>query len=244
MISPCGGTVGHTLRRCPMESPPPKGLGRGDLAAAEEFGRAALRDGPSLAARLMLAQALAWQGRGRDADAVLAEVDESALSEAELMAWALPRAANQFWMLDQPERATAFLRTVRGRVTSEGAGATLDALLGTFAMNAGSPNGRSTRARCCGHRTPTSRPSGGPRPPPRCATPGWAVRRRRRAGGAGDRRRASRAAALHQRLRTDDGADDVRESSTARRRWRRSSSTASGPRSRATPSVNCWWPTC
>jgi tetratricopeptide (TPR) repeat protein len=114
-------------------------LGRGDLATAEELGRAALRDGESLTARLILAQALAWQGRGRDADAVMSEVDESALSEAELMAWALPRAANQFWMLDQPERATAFLHTVRGRVTSDGAGATLDALLGTFTMNAGSP---------------------------------------------------------------------------------------------------------
>ncbi len=30
------------------------------------------------------------------------------------MAWALPRAANQFWMLDEPERATAFLRATRG----------------------------------------------------------------------------------------------------------------------------------
>ncbi|GLP79954.1 hypothetical protein TUM20984_13740 [Mycobacterium antarcticum] len=114
-------------------------LGRGDLATAEDLGRAALLDRESLAARLTLAQALAWQGRGRDADAVMAEVDESTLSESELMAWALPRAANQFWMLDQPERATAFLQTVRGKVTSEGMGATLDALLGTFTMNAGSP---------------------------------------------------------------------------------------------------------
>ena len=100
----------------------------------------ALQDGGSLAARLTLAQALAWQGRGRDADAVMSDVDESTLSEPDLMAWALPQAANQFWMLDQPERATAFLRAVRTKVTSEGAGATLDALLGTFAMNAGSPD--------------------------------------------------------------------------------------------------------
>lgn len=114
-------------------------LGKGDLAAAEELGRAALRDGESLPARLTVAQALAWQGRGRDADTVLAEVDQSELSESELMVWALPRAANQFWMLDEPERATAFLQAIRGKVTSEGAGATLDALLGTFAMNAGSP---------------------------------------------------------------------------------------------------------
>ncbi|MCV7132090.1 hypothetical protein H7J06_03765 [Mycobacterium hodleri] len=114
-------------------------LARGDLAVAEELGRAALRDEGSLAARLTLAQALAWQGRGRDADAVMSEVDESALDDTDLMAWALPRAANQFWMLDQPERATAFLHTVRGRLTSAGAGATVDALLGTFTMNAGSP---------------------------------------------------------------------------------------------------------
>jgi len=116
-----------------------KALANGDLQEAEELGRAALRDDDSLAARLTLAQALAWQGRGRDADAVLSEVDPAALSEPELMAWALPRAANQFWRLDEPERATAFLRTTRGHVTSAPAAATLDALLGTFAMNAGSP---------------------------------------------------------------------------------------------------------
>jgi tetratricopeptide (TPR) repeat protein len=114
-------------------------LANGELETAEELGRAALREQDSLTARLTLAQALAWQGRGRDADSVLDEVDPATLTEAELMTWALPRAANQFWMLDQPERATAFLRATRGRVTSAPAAATVDALLGTFAMNAGSP---------------------------------------------------------------------------------------------------------
>jgi tetratricopeptide (TPR) repeat protein len=115
-------------------------LANGELETAEELGRAALREQDSLTARLTLAQALAWQGRGRDADSVLDEVDPGTLTEAELMTWALPRAANQFWMLDQPERATAFLRATRGRVTSAPAAATVDALLGTFAMNAGSPD--------------------------------------------------------------------------------------------------------
>jgi len=110
----------------------------GDLELSEQLGRAALADG-GLAARLPLAYALAWQGRGRDADAVLADVDPAALTEAELMAWALPRAANQFWMLSEPERATAFLQTTRGRVTTPTARTTLDALSATFAMNAGSP---------------------------------------------------------------------------------------------------------
>jgi hypothetical protein len=112
----------------------------GDLELSERFGRAAVLREPGLAARLPLAYALAWQGRGRDADAVLADVDPSALSETELMAWVLPRAANQFWMLSEPERATAFLRTMRNRVTTPAAQTTLDALSATFAMNAGSPS--------------------------------------------------------------------------------------------------------
>lgn len=111
----------------------------GDLELSERFGRAALADG-GLAARLPLAYALAWQGRGRDADAVLADVDPATLTETELMAWALPRAANQFWMLSEPERATAFLQSTRNRVTTPTARTTLDALSATFAMNAGSPS--------------------------------------------------------------------------------------------------------
>ncbi|WP_041783257.1 ATP-binding protein [Mycolicibacterium chubuense] len=109
----------------------------GDLELCERLGRAALERGPDLAARLTVAYALAWQGRGREADDVLAEIDSTALTEDELMAWALPTAANQFWMLSQPERATAFLRTIRGKVSSPAARTTIDALSATFAMNAG-----------------------------------------------------------------------------------------------------------
>jgi hypothetical protein len=114
----------------------------GDVALAERLARAAVEADPDssgpLAARLLLAHALGWQGRGRDADAVLSAVEPNGLSEPELLAWALPRAANQFWMLSEPERATAFLRTIRNRITKPAA-ATIDALTATFAMNAGSP---------------------------------------------------------------------------------------------------------
>jgi len=109
----------------------------GDLELAERLGRAALDQGPDMSARLTVGYALAWQGRGREADAVLTEIDPAALSEDELMAWALPTAANQFWMLSEPERATAFLRTTQGRVSSPAARITLDALSATFTMNAG-----------------------------------------------------------------------------------------------------------
>ncbi|GJF15757.1 ATPase AAA [Mycolicibacterium cyprinidarum] len=109
----------------------------GDLELSERLGQAALRREPDLATRLVVGYALAWQGRGREADAVLAEIDPGALTEEELMAWALPTAANQFWMLSEPERATAFLRTTRGKVSSPAALTTLDALSATFTMNAG-----------------------------------------------------------------------------------------------------------
>ncbi|HEX2213185.1 MAG TPA: AAA family ATPase [Mycobacterium sp.] len=111
----------------------------GDLGLSERLSRAALQRAQDLPTRLTLAYALAWQGRGREADAVLGEVDAAALTETELMAWALPRAANQFWMLSEPERATAFLRATRNRVSSPTAQTTLDALSATFAMNAGNP---------------------------------------------------------------------------------------------------------
>lgn len=111
----------------------------GALALAERLARAALDRSGGLGPRLTLGYALGWQGRGREAGAVLAEVDPDSLTDTELMAWALPRAANQFWMLDEPERATAFLHTTRNRVASPTARATLDALAATFAMNAGTP---------------------------------------------------------------------------------------------------------
>jgi hypothetical protein len=110
----------------------------GDLTLGERLARSALERSGELAARLPLAQAVAFQGRGREADAVLAEVDPAALSEPELIAWTLLRAANQFFMLGEPERATAFLRTIRSRVADAGPRVTLDALSATFAMNAGS----------------------------------------------------------------------------------------------------------
>lgn len=109
----------------------------GDLELGERLARSALDRSGGLPARLALAHTLAWQGRGRDADAVLSAVDPAALTESELMAWALPRAANQFFMLGEPERATAFLAATRGRVAGASPRITLDALGATFAMNAG-----------------------------------------------------------------------------------------------------------
>jgi hypothetical protein len=111
----------------------------GELVLAEQLAHVALEQSGGLAARMPLAYALAWQGRGREAGTVLAAVDPDQLSQTELIAWTLPRAANQFWMLSEPERATAFLQTMRNRISAPAALATVDALAATFAMNAGTP---------------------------------------------------------------------------------------------------------
>src|SRR5271165_5297822 len=112
----------------------------GDMDLGERLAGAALDRSGGLPARLALATALAWQGRGREADEVLAPVDPAQLSETEVMTWALPRAANQFWMLGEPTQAAAFLQATRNRVAAPNARATLDALAATFAMNAGTPH--------------------------------------------------------------------------------------------------------
>ena len=118
----------------------------GDLGLAERLARGVVDRGPGCGdqfqAHLALSYALAWQGRGREAESVLAAVDaatseEQQMTEEQLMAWALPRAANQFWMLSEPERAAVFLQTVRERVGTASSRITLDALSATFAMNAG-----------------------------------------------------------------------------------------------------------
>lgn len=118
----------------------------GDLSLAERLARGVVDRGrgcgDQFQAHLALSYALAWQGRGREAESVLAAVDaatseEQQMTEEQLMAWALPRAANQFWMLSEPERAAVFLQTVRERVGTASSRITLDALSATFAMNAG-----------------------------------------------------------------------------------------------------------
>lgn len=132
-------TIGTDVAVPDLAGSADQALRLGDLALAERLARRAVGESDTLAPRLTLAYALAWQGRGREADAALAAVNPEGLSPRELMSWALPRAANQFWMLSEPERATTFLQTTRNRIEAPAARATLDALAATFAMNAGTP---------------------------------------------------------------------------------------------------------
>lgn len=109
----------------------------GDLRLSERLAAAAVNRSDRFDARLALANTLAYQGRGREAESVLGAVDLEALTEDQVMAWALPRAANQFFMLSEPERATIFLNNTKSRITTPSSRITLEALSATFAMNAG-----------------------------------------------------------------------------------------------------------
>ena len=111
----------------------------GDLALGERLARGALERSDGLPARLALAHSLSWQGRGRETDDALSPVDIEGLSEWELTAWMLPKAANQFWMLKDSEPAVAFLKEMRQRVSEPAPLNTIDSLLATFEMNSGHP---------------------------------------------------------------------------------------------------------
>ena len=141
-----GDRLGRSVLSMASDTPEPvddvvvaaqEALRLGDLGLSEQLAATALEREERFDGRLALSYALAWQGRGREADHVLAGVDPDTLSEDQVLAWALPRAANQFWMLSEPERATAFLATIHRRVNGASARLTLDALSATFAMNAG-----------------------------------------------------------------------------------------------------------
>ena len=68
---------------------------------------------------------------------MLTAVDPGTLSTDDLVAWALPKTANQFWMRGDSAAARTVLAEVRARVGEHAAAGALDALAATFALNAG-----------------------------------------------------------------------------------------------------------
>lgn len=88
----------------------------GDLQLGETFARRALELGGGFRASMVLAQALAWQGRGTEAEAVLAAVDADSLGELVLLAWATTRATNLYWIVADAAGASAVLAKVAARL--------------------------------------------------------------------------------------------------------------------------------
>jgi DNA-binding CsgD family transcriptional regulator/energy-coupling factor transporter ATP-binding protein EcfA2 len=105
------------------------------LAYGEELARFALDRGGGVPAALVLAEAMSWQGRGEQAEAVLADVEPQ--GSGELVRWGCLRAANLFWGCGQVEAARQVLAEVRDRVGPEAGMGLVTALDVSFAFFCG-----------------------------------------------------------------------------------------------------------
>jgi DNA-binding CsgD family transcriptional regulator len=90
-----------------------------DIACGEELARFAFDRGGGLRAAIVLAEAIGWQGRGDEVEAVLNDVDPDGADEWLVVRWGCLRAANLFFSCGQAEQARLALADVRARVDSE-----------------------------------------------------------------------------------------------------------------------------
>ncbi|WP_407663158.1 helix-turn-helix transcriptional regulator [Mycolicibacter hiberniae] len=108
-----------------------------NLRHAEELARFAFDRGGGLPAALVLGEVLVWQGRGQDAEAVLAQVSLDGADDTSLVLWACTRALNLFWNCGETESGRRILAEVRDRARSEASAATVQALELAFAFFTG-----------------------------------------------------------------------------------------------------------
>ena len=106
-----------------------------NLGYGEELARFALDLGGGVPAALVLAEAMSWQGRGRETEKVLAGVRPEAGDE--LVRWGCLRAANLFWGCGQVDAARQGLAEVRDRVDSAAGIGLVSALEVSFAFFSG-----------------------------------------------------------------------------------------------------------
>ncbi|MGB7144084.1 MAG: AAA family ATPase, partial [Mycobacterium sp.] len=85
----------------------------------EELARFAFDRGGGLPAAIVLADALSWQGRGDEAEAVFGDVDPDGADELLTVRWGCLRAVNLFFGCGQVEQARQVLANARDRVDSE-----------------------------------------------------------------------------------------------------------------------------
>lgn len=90
-----------------------------NLVLGEQLARFAFERGGGLPSAIVLADAISWQGRGQDAEAVLAAFNPDGVDESMTVRWGCLRAANLFFGCGQADAARKVLGTVRDRVASE-----------------------------------------------------------------------------------------------------------------------------
>jgi DNA-binding CsgD family transcriptional regulator/energy-coupling factor transporter ATP-binding protein EcfA2 len=85
----------------------------------EELARFAFDRGGGVPAAIVLAEAMGWQGRGREAEAMLGDVDPDGADELLTARWGSVRAMNLFFNCRQVEQARQILADVTARIDSE-----------------------------------------------------------------------------------------------------------------------------
>ena len=90
-----------------------------DIGEGEELSRFAFDRGGGLPAAILLADAMSWQGRGDEVEAVLGECDLEDANELLAARWGCQRALNLFFGCGQTTQAQQVLAGVKDRVDSE-----------------------------------------------------------------------------------------------------------------------------
>jgi DNA-binding CsgD family transcriptional regulator/energy-coupling factor transporter ATP-binding protein EcfA2 len=94
-------------------------LAMSNVGLGEELARFAVDRGAGLRAAMVLAEAVSWQGRGEEAEAVLLDAEPGGDDEYMISRWGCLRAANLYWGCGDVEAAVEVLDDVKKRVASE-----------------------------------------------------------------------------------------------------------------------------
>jgi DNA-binding CsgD family transcriptional regulator len=102
-----------------------------DLALADRLAEAAIHAGSGAEPNFVRAHALSWLGRGREAEAVLADIDTDQLTDRDRARLAFLRSSNTLWALGDPARAKELIDEA-SRDTPAPARAYVDAFLTVY----------------------------------------------------------------------------------------------------------------
>ena len=108
-----------------------------NIVSGEQLARFAFDRGGGLPAAIVLAEALSWQGRGEEAEAVLGAFDPDGLDELLMVRWGCLRAANLFWGCGRVDTARAVLANAKDRVDSDDMAGLAAAMEASFAFFSG-----------------------------------------------------------------------------------------------------------
>jgi ATP/maltotriose-dependent transcriptional regulator MalT len=87
-----------------------------NVVLGEELAQFAFDHGGGLTAAIVLAEAMSWQGRGHEAEALLATFEPDGSDALATVRWGCTRAANLYWACGDVDSARTMLAAVRDRV--------------------------------------------------------------------------------------------------------------------------------